>query len=399
MSSAVRSDVGWSLTNCHLPMVKHSPYPAITYHPGTMTTTVPKPRALVGSPAAGPGAGRNPGPLVSAAWVNEHLGDEDLRIVHVAPNRRVYNKRHLPGATYSDLHAELALRGTAPETGDAEREWLVPTREQAERPSEMAGGRGRPARAVRRRRAQPPGDPRLLAAADVRLPGDRIHIMDGGIEAWRRAGFETTTDVPEPDLADGRRPPVELGERDDSFLATYEEVVDWSREASKPDGPTRILDVRTAGEFVGTDLRARRGGHIPGAQQRCFVDLLTDEGTFRPVDEMLALIRAIGVELDEVRATYCQGGVRAALVWFVLRELAGYEDVRAMRARGRSGGTAPTARSSEPRAPQAAAAAASRRDPNPATASAPAEANASRLAPYIARAIPASSEMRPISGG
>jgi thiosulfate/3-mercaptopyruvate sulfurtransferase len=29
-----------------------------------------------------------------------------------------------------------------------------------------------------------------------------------------------------------------------------------------------------------------------------------------------------------VRATYCQGGVRAALVWFVLHELAGFEDVR-----------------------------------------------------------------------
>ena len=47
--------------------------------------------------------------------------------MHVSPDRRVYNKRHIAGATYSDLHKELALKGTAPETGDAEREWLVPT--------------------------------------------------------------------------------------------------------------------------------------------------------------------------------------------------------------------------------------------------------------------------------
>jgi len=66
----------------------------------------------------------------------------------------------------------------------------------------------------------------------------------------------------------------------------------------------------------------------PGAARRWFVDLLTDEGTFRPVDEMLALIRASGVDPEAVRATYCQGGVRAALVWFVLHELAGYEDVK-----------------------------------------------------------------------
>ncbi len=43
---------------------------------------------------------------------------------------------------------------------------------------------------------------------------------------------------------------------------------------------------------------------------------------------MVALVRASGADPDQVRVTYCQGGVRAALVWFVLHELAGYEDVR-----------------------------------------------------------------------
>jgi thiosulfate/3-mercaptopyruvate sulfurtransferase len=329
--SSIRTDVGRALSGRHCPILHRGTYAPITYHPvmAPATTNEPRPRAHVGSPAAGPDAGRDPGPLVSAAWVNGHLGDADLRIVHVAPNRRVYNRWHLPGAVRSDLHAELALRGTAPETGDAEREWLVPTREQVVH--------------VLRTWRVGQGD-RLVLYDDVGLnrqairgywllrmygfPRERIHIMDGGIRAWRRAGFETTTEVPAPDLADGGRPPVQLGERDESFLATFEEVLSWSTEASNPDGPTRILDVRTAAEYVGTDLRARRGGHIPGARQRCFVDLLTDEGTFRPVDEMLALIRASGVDLDEVRATYCQGGVRAALVWFVLRELAGYDDVK-----------------------------------------------------------------------
>ena len=292
-------------------------------------STATRPRAHVGSPAAPAAAGDAPGPLVSAGWVHQHLADRDLRIVHVSPNRRVYNRRHLPGAIRSDLHRELALRGTAAETGDAEREWIVPTRDQAAQ--------------VLRAWGVGDGD-RLLLYDDVGLnrhairaywllrmygfPKDRIQIMDGGIEAWRRAGFATTTDVPQPRLEDATRTPVRLADRDDSFLATYDQVLGWSREARSPDGPTRILDVRTAAEYVGTDLRARRGGHIPGARQRCFVDLLTDEGTFRPVDEMLALIRASGVAVEEVRAAYCQGGVRAALVWFVLRELAGFEQVR-----------------------------------------------------------------------
>jgi thiosulfate/3-mercaptopyruvate sulfurtransferase len=270
-----------------------------------------------------------PGPLVSAAWLADHVGDPDVRLVHVSPDRRIYNKRHIAGATYSDLHKELALKGTAPETGEAEREWLVPSADEVG--------------PVLRRWRVGEGD-RIVFLDDVgmnrqairgywllrlyRYPADRLHILDGGIEAWRRAGGETTTEVPEADLADGLRTPATLGERDDDLIATYEQVLSWSREAMKPNGPTRILDVRTAAEWVGEDLRAKRGGHIPGARQRCFVDLLTDEGTFRPVDEMISLVRASGADPAEIRATYCQGGVRAALVWFVLHELAGFDQVR-----------------------------------------------------------------------
>lgn len=275
--------------------------------------------------------GDEPGRLVGVDWLAEHLGDPDLRVVHVAPNRRVYNRGHIPGAVYSDLHREIALRGTAPETGDAEREWLLPTPDQT--------------RAVLRRWGVAEGD-RIVFYDDIglnrqairgywllrlyRYPRERMHILDGGIKAWRRDGRPTTTDIPapvDPDTAAVRAP--RLGERDDSIIATYDQVLAWSVESSAADdAPTRILDVRTAAEWVGADLRAARGGHIPGARLRLFSDLLTDEGTFRPVQEMLSIIRSSGADPAEIRATYCQGGVRAALVWFVLHELAGYEEAR-----------------------------------------------------------------------
>lgn len=161
------------------------------------------------------------------------------------------------------------------------------------------------------------------------VPIERLHVLDGGIEAWRHAGLPLTADVPEADLADGLRQSMHLAELDPTLLATYEEVLAWSRESNaQPGAPTRLLDVRTAAEWVGEDLRARRGGHIPGARQRAFEDLLSADGTFRSLDAMLSLIRAGGAEPDEIRATYCQSGVRAALVWFVLSELAGHTMVK-----------------------------------------------------------------------
>ena len=280
------------------------------------------------TPAAG--AGPDPGRLVSPAWLAEHLDESGVRVVHVGHDRRVYNKHHVPGATLSELHKELALKGTAPETGDVERESLVPTREQAE--------------GLLRRWRVGEGD-RLVIYDDVGLnrhgtraywllrlygfPAERLHLLDGGFNAWQRAGLPTTTEVPEPDLADGLRAPVRLRDRDDALIATYEEVLAWSREASSGKGaPTRLLDVRTPSEFVGQDVRARRAGFIPGALERCFEDLLTPEGTFHTLDGMLAVLRAGGVDPAEVRAVYCQSGVRASLVWFVLHELAGFSDVR-----------------------------------------------------------------------
>ena len=154
--------------------------------------------------------GGSPGPLVSAAWLADHLDDADLRLVHVSPDRRVYNKRHIPGATYSDLHKELALKGTAPETGDAEREWLIPTREQTER--------------LLRTWRVGDGD-RIVFYDDIGMnrqairgywllrlygfPADRLHILDGG-----RGGLATRRGRDDQGPARGRpgRCPARAGD-------------------------------------------------------------------------------------------------------------------------------------------------------------------------------------------
>lgn len=264
------------------------------------------------------------------AWLAANRGDPTVRIVHVGPDRRIYNKRHVPGAVYADLHRELALHGTAPETGDVERESLVPTREQLQ---------------VTLRAWRVGVGDRVVLYDDVGLnrhairgywllrlygfPATDVHVLDGGIEAWTRAGEATTKDVSEADLADGLRQPATLGRLDEALITDHDAVLAWSREsAASLAAPTRLLDVRTAAEWIGTDVRSRRGGHIPGARQRAFEDLLTPEGTFRGVDEMLSLIRGAGADPAQIRAVYCQSGVRSSLGWFVLHELAGFHEVR-----------------------------------------------------------------------
>ena len=267
-----------------------------------------------------------PGPLVSGEWLAAHLGEPDLRVVHVSMDRKAYDQGHVPGAVFSDLHVDLAKAGTVPATGTAKRTYLIPTRRETET-SLAAWGVAPGSRVVFYDDA---GQNRHAIRAYwllrlYRFPADRVHVLDGGLSVWQADGRAVTTDEPAVAPAGATEP---LGERDSALLATADDVLAWSREAILPGGPTRILDVRMIGEYLGQHVIAARGGRVPGARHRLFSDFVAPDGRLRPAADVIAILKGTGVDPDELRATYCQGGVRAALAWFVLSEMAGLHQVR-----------------------------------------------------------------------
>jgi thiosulfate/3-mercaptopyruvate sulfurtransferase len=254
------------------------------------------------------------------------LGEPDLRVVHVSVEGDVYGRTHIPGAVYVDLHVDLAKPGVRPETGAAKRQYIVPTRDEVA--------------ASLRSWGVAPGD-RIVFYDDAgqnryairgywllrlyRFPPERLHVLDGGLDFWMKEGRPTTAKPTAPKPAATAE---ELGDRDHSLIATAEQVRAWSEEASAAGGPTRLLDVRRIDEYLGHDVMAARGGRIPGARHRLFSEWVAPDGRMRPAEDALLALKGTGVEPAELRATYCQGGVRAALVWFSLHELAGLTEVR-----------------------------------------------------------------------
>lgn len=267
-----------------------------------------------------------PGPLVSADWLAGHLDDADLRLIHVSIDRQAYDGAHIPGAMFVDLHVDLAKPGERPETGTTRREYLIPTREQVAE-SLAAWGVAPGARVVFYDDAGL-GRHAIRGYWLLRLygyPRERLHVLDGGLGFWQAEGRATTSEAFEPFRVAAAE---QLHETDRAVVATAEDVLAWSREAGTPNGPTRLLDVRTADEFRGIDVRSRLGGHVPGAVNRPFEDFVAPDGRLRSAAEAIALVKEAGVNPEELRATYCQGGVRASLVWFVLSEIAGLTKVR-----------------------------------------------------------------------
>ena len=266
-----------------------------------------------------------PGALVSVAWLRKHLDDPDLRVVHVSNEPEHYPKGHIRGAVFADLHTDLALRGRERSLPGVQLEYLIP---DAKAVSESL-----------RRWGVGPGD-RVVFYDDegrnrhairglwlLRLrgfPKDRVHVLDGGTKAWWSARLALTTDVQEPAEVE----PYPLGAEDPSILATREQVEAWSRE-TVDGGPIRILDVRTPEEFRGEDLQAKRGGHIPGAVNLDWERFVNRDNTFKSLDEIEEILGPVTKgDPDALRATYCQGGVRAAAAWFVLSELLTIPEVR-----------------------------------------------------------------------
>jgi thiosulfate/3-mercaptopyruvate sulfurtransferase len=141
-------------------------------------------------------------------------------------------------------------------------------------------------------------------------------MLDGGMQAWKAAGFATTTEVTSPTGAD-----FKVDERRE-VLATVDDVL---QSLGKKD--ISILDTRSRAEYVGRQIRATRGGAIPGAIHIEWTDNLDASGKFKTDAELKAMYSRAGITAEKEVISYCQGGYRAAHSYIALR-LIGFPKIR-----------------------------------------------------------------------
>ena len=143
-----------------------------------------------------------------------------------------------------------------------------------------------------------------------------VRILDGGIQAWKAAGLAVTTEAASPKTA-----AFKSSERRE-VLATVDDVLH-----SLDNKEISILDTRSKGEYLGTHVRAARGGAIPGAIHIEWTDNLDAKGKFKSDAELTAMYSRAGITPDKEVISYCQGGYRAAHSYVALR-LIGFLKVR-----------------------------------------------------------------------
>lgn len=69
-------------------------------------------------------------------------------------------------------------------------------------------------------------------------------------------------------------------------------------------------------------------GHIPGAQNIPWAQVLNDDGTFKSAKELSDIYLSKEILPSNEVITYCRIGERSSHSWFVLKYLLGYPDVK-----------------------------------------------------------------------
>ena len=276
-------------------------------------------RALIVLIAAliAPGFAAAAGQIVDAAFVEQAMKRD--AIIWDARDAAEYRKGHIPGAINID-DAGRVLR-------DANTEDFIPV----PRIEKIFGDAGLdPSREIVVYATRGSVLSYFGLFALEYFGAKNAFVFHEGIDGWRGAAKPVATEaqqraalsvklVPQPQLA----------------VSTQE----MRAAVGKPG--VQIVDARTPREYSGEDIRAIRGGHIPGAVNIPYEQNWSDPDTAGKLarkqvadNRGMSLkaqqeLRQLYGKLDPAKETivYCQSGVRAAETAYVLKEL-GFANVK-----------------------------------------------------------------------
>ena len=144
-------------------------------------------------------------------------------------------------------------------------------------------------------------------------------LLDGSWNYWSENSFPTTSESESVEKSDYKF----SGNVNSSLIAGFEEILE------AVDDPSKIVcDTRSPDEYIGKDVRADRGGHIPGSENVNWVNAVDESGRFLSAQNLHTIYESKGIKTDKAVYTLCQTAVRATHTWFVLQELLGYDNVK-----------------------------------------------------------------------
>ena len=93
-------------------------------------------------------------------------------------------------------------------------------------------------------------------------------------------------------------------------------------------GKDVIIDVRPPDEYNGTSTKPESKGHIPGAVNMEYNQILRENGALKSPDEIGKIMKDLGATPDKEIIIYCASSTRAGIVFMALTSMLNYPKVR-----------------------------------------------------------------------
>jgi thiosulfate/3-mercaptopyruvate sulfurtransferase len=159
-----------------------------------------------------------------------------------------------------------------------------------------------------------------------------VRLLDGGRKKWLEEDRPISKEV--VNYPKGNYQLDEKIQPNDDIRAFLVQVK--NALVSRRNFQLSLVDVRSEGEYRGEITAppeyptegAQRGGHIPGAKNVPWAQVIAEDGTFKTVEEIRKLYEDQEVTKDKDIITYCRIGERSSHTWFVLKYLLGYPNVK-----------------------------------------------------------------------
>lgn len=264
---------------------------------------------LVASPLAAAGSPRD-SLVVTAEWLSQHLADPDLVLLHVG-DKDGYAAKHIAGARHTTL-PDVSVS----EQSDCGLVLEMPPAEELRRKLEALGISDGSKVVVYYGKDWVSPTTRIVFTLDHAGLGGRTFLLDGGLDAWARAGGAVTAVVPPPRT--GKLSPLKLRPL----------VVDATTvRARLGQKGVAVVDGRAASFYEGTDTGSdsngvnQRTGHIKGALSIPFTSITDDRLMLKSAEELGALFTKAGVKPGDTVIGYCHIGMQTTAMLFAARTL------------------------------------------------------------------------------
>ncbi len=240
--------------------------------------------------------------IVSSQWVNDNINDPNLVIIQPSFLKLDYDNEHIKGARYlwPDWLTANSPEGT----------YNPPDPKTATKVLQDLGI-NKNSKVVL---CHAFGDVSITARMFITLENlglrDKVFYLNGGLVAWKKAGFPVTKELPV----------VKKG----NFVAISSAPLLVDKDYVLNSLKTRsaeVVDARMKRFYDGDPTGNPRDGHITGALNLAYTDMIDSTNSIKPTEVLLKNFQAVLPDKNKEVVTYCFIGQTASVIYLTGRSL------------------------------------------------------------------------------